>query len=129
MATRVPRSDQRVFPRLAVAWPVEYRIVGPSGDAGFSAGLALNLSFGGMLLRAPQIPTRALPLLVRGEGTIEVCFDLGDGQPRLSLRSRLIWLQAPEAGAPDCRLGLMFLDVPDAARERLRAFVAAHAPA
>lgn len=126
MAT--PMIEQRVFRRLTVELPVAYRMVPVAGSAGeFATGQVLNLSSGGMLLRAPEIPMAAAPRLLAGEGRIEVRFDLGDGGPALQLVSRLIWLQGPDASDANCRFGLMFLDVAPATRERLHAFVTARA--
>ncbi|MBK9129838.1 MAG: PilZ domain-containing protein [Phycisphaerales bacterium] len=123
-----PRLEQRVFLRLTVELPVAYRVVLAAGSVGeFAAGQVLNLSSGGMLLRAPEIPMAAAPRLLAGEGRIEVRFELGDEGPALQLVSRLIWLQGPNQSEPSCQFGLMFLDVAPATRERLHAFVSAQA--
>lgn len=119
-----PRLEQRVFRRLTVELPVAYRLVPAVGSPGeFATGQVLNLSSGGMLLRAPEIPMAAAPHLLAGKGRIEVRFDLGDQGPALQLVSRLIWLQGPTQSDPNCQFGLMFLDVAAATRERLHAFV------
>lgn len=114
--------EHRVFHRLSVRMPVRYAIAVRQARMVTGEGSTLNLSAGGMLLALADIPQTAVADLLEGLGTIEVTFELVPGQP-VTGRCRLVWMQGPKRPGEGFELGLRFVDMPSATRERIHAFV------
>lgn len=108
--------DQRFFFRLAAALPVRARVVVPGREAFAFAGTTENLSAGGLLLSAPEIPTELVEPLLDEAGTIELEIDgIASGAP-LRAQSHLVWMEGAPPKDPRCRYGLRFAQLGAAER-------------
>lgn len=125
----IPSIEQRVFHRLNLQLQVSYRVVTARTGQGpeLADGTTVNLSAGGMLLAIPTISQHAVPELLEGQGTLVVRFVPGKDVPAIEARCRVVWMQGPKARGDGFQLGLKFVDLPAAERERLHTFVTEHA--
>ena len=125
----IPSIEQRVFHRLTLQLQVSYRIVTARTGTGaeLDDGTTINLSAGGLLLAVPTIAQNVVPELLEGQGTLDVRFGLGADQPPIVARCRVVWLQGPKKRGDGFQLGLKFVDLATAERERLHAYVTANA--
>lgn len=121
----IPSIEQRVFHRLNLHLQVSYRLVSARTGQGpeLSDGTTVNLSAGGLLLAIPTIAPNVVPELLEGNGTVVVRFALGQQGAPIEARCRVVWMQGPKARGDGFQLGLKFVDLPPAERERLHAFV------
>ena len=119
--------EQRLFRRLSVQLRVSYVVPSRRGEAFWGEGRTGDLSAGGVLLALAPMPQAVMAELIEGDGEIEVVFALAAGEPRIASRCRVVWVRMPEEGSLEVALGLRFVDLEADVRDRIHAFVVAHA--
>lgn len=112
-----------MFHRLGVRMSVRYTITTRHGEVCGGDGSTINLSAGGLLLAIASVPQAAISDLLEGVGSIDVAFALAPGEPEIVSRCRLVWMQGPRRPGEGFELGVRFVDLDAATRERIFAFV------
>ncbi len=112
---RVSVESRRNYQRLSTEIAVPFRI-DRDGGGEWQEARALNLSAGGVLLRAPRPSDGELEGLLAER--CRLALTLGIEQRTLHVTARLVWSEDIK-GTGECRLGLRFLDLDGADQEYL----------
>lgn len=112
---RVAEQNRRSFDRFPVQMAVSYRI-NDRASRQWREGEALNLSAGGVLLRAPRPRAMDLDSLLAEQ--IKIALELPLPRRVMMVTARLAWSDDVR-GTDECRMGLRFLDLDTADQEYL----------
>ena len=115
--------NRRVFYRLPVEFDVRIRTVTRASRGSWAQGRVVNLSSGGMLLKAHMLRDMDDAACFEGAQRLEIELTLPGEAELMLLPAKIVWFEDVEEYSTKRRAGIQFAHIEDELRVKIEHFV------
>ena len=113
-------SDRRKHPRLAVKFPVKFKIQNGQEDTHVFQAVGKDISAGGLCMEMAVLHERAMDKVFKSSGSLDMEIEVSDMGKSIRTRGEVVWMRKDQGNDV---LGILFKDISEEERNILSTYI------
>ncbi len=113
-------KERRNHPRLAVKFPIKFRIKNGQDDMHVFEASGRDISAGGLCMEMSLLQEGAMEKVYKSKGSVEIEIDMPDMGRSIKIMGEIMWMRKDQGNDI---LGIFFKDIPKEERIMLSTYV------